>query len=180
MPLPEPGRYGVVRTGGVVSWLIRRATRSWANHAFIVGDNATVIEAGPHGVRAARLANYAGQQLAFNTVEPMTGRQRAAVVDRAQSMIGDEYAYADLGTLGLASLGFRWRRLFRLIGADKNVVVCSQLVAECGQAAGLDWMCGHDQPDEVTPADLAARPGMQPYTGPLAQAARQPRRIRRL
>lgn len=54
MPLPEPGRYGVVRTGGVVSWLIRRATRSWANHAFIVGDNATVIEAGTHGVRAAR------------------------------------------------------------------------------------------------------------------------------
>lgn len=166
--LPEPGRYGVVKTPGLVAWLIRKATRSWADHAFIVVANSMVVEAAARGVRVAPLAQYDGMQVAFNSAEPMTLLQRDAVVTKAESMVGMEYSYADLGAQGLAVLGLGWRWLFRLISWDRGATVCSQLAATCGITAGLDWMCGRDLADEVTPADLAARPGVEPWTGPLA------------
>lgn len=167
MTLPEPGRYGVVQTLGLLGWLIRKATHSWANHSFIVGPNGTIIEAGAFGVRAGKLSAYAGMKVAFNTGEEMDVWHLQRIVTKAQSMIGDEYNYVDLGLLGFASLGLAWRLLFRIVGLDKRAVVCSQMVAECGAAAGLDWMCGHPYSDEVTPADLAARPGVEAYVGPL-------------
>lgn len=164
MPVPEPGRYGVVRTPGLIGWLIRQATHSWANHAFVVGADGTVIEADPRGgVRVAPLAQYAGMRMAVNSGEPMTDAQRAAVLAQAEAMVGYRYGLVDIGALALSSVGLSWRWLFKLIGLDRRAVICSQLVADCGKAAGLDWQCSKEFCDEVTPGLLAARPGMQPY-----------------
>lgn len=44
--------------------------------------------------------------------------------------------------------------------------MCSELVAQAGQAAGLDWNCGQDDPSAVTPAMLANRFGMQSWPQP--------------
>lgn len=162
----EPGRYGCVNSGGLLSWLIRKATHSAYDHAFIVGDNGQVVEAAASGVRVAWLSEYAGKPLAFNIAEQMSDQQRRKVVDYAVKAVNEPYSYLDLGLLGLNALGWHWRVLFRLLG-KQHVTICSQLVAASGAAAGLDWMCGRPNADEVTPADLANRSGVETWTGPL-------------
>jgi uncharacterized protein YycO len=162
----QPGRYGVVNSGGLLSWLIRKATHSPYDHAFIVGDNGQVVEAAARGVRVEWLSEYAGKPLAFNTGEIMTDQQRRTVVDTAVKAVNEPYSYLDLGALGLNALGWHWRWLFKLLGKE-HVTICSQLCAVAGAAAGLDWMCGRANADEVTPADLASRPGVEVWTGPL-------------
>lgn len=154
--VPRPGDYGVVRTTGFVPWVIRTATKSWADHAFVVADDGTLIEAEPGGVRSASLDEYAGCRIAFNTAEATTATQRAVVVTAAESMIGEPYNDLDLLNLGFEALGWHWRLLTRLAG-DKGRLICSQLVAAAGGQAGLDWTCGKSSPAEVTPADLARR-----------------------
>lgn len=155
----QAGQYGVVQTGGGIGRLIQLATHSWANHAFIVIDDGKIIEARPEGVAIKSIAEYNGARMAFST-DVLTDAQRAKVVETAQSFVGDGYGFLDIGALGLESLGWHWRWLFKLAGADKNVMICSQLVAMCGQAAGVDWLCGKASPVEVTPGDLAKRPGV--------------------
>lgn len=165
MPI-EPGRYGVVNSGGLLSWLIRKATHSAYDHAFIVASNGQVVEAAAAGVRVAWLREYNGKPLAFNTAEDMTLDQRRKVVDYAVKAVNEPYSYLDLGALGLNALGWHWRWLFRVLGKE-HVTICSQLVAASGAAADLDWMCGRPNADEVTPGDLAVRPGVETWTGPL-------------
>lgn len=163
MTLPEPaGRYGVVHTGTLLGWVICKATKSWADHAFVLTGEGTVIEATPYDVREAPLSEYAGRQVQANTAEPMTDAQRAAVAETARSYLGREYNWADLGVIGLAELGLHWQILIRLMGGSK-ALICSQLVALCGKAAGLDWCGVKADPSQVTPADLARRAGMRPY-----------------
>ena len=161
MSLPEPGgRYGCVATKTFLGWVIRRATRSWADHAFVFLDDATCVEATPYDVRVAPLREYAGCQMQADTAEAMTGSQRAAVLAQAQSYVGREYAFDDLVVIALGELGWHWQILIRLMGKQR-ALICSQMVALCGQAAGMDWACGKD-PALVTPADLARRAGMRP------------------
>lgn len=163
----EPGRYGVVNSGGLLSWLIRKATHSPFDHAFIVADNGQVVEAAAAGVRVAWLHEYDGKPLAFNTGETMTPEQRRRVVDYASKAVNEPYSYLDLGALGLNALGWHWRWLFKALGKE-HVTICSQLVCLSGGAAGLDWQCGRANPDEVTPGDLANRPGVETWTRPLS------------
>lgn len=155
----QPGNYGVVQTGGWVGRMIQRATHSWANHAFVCLGDGKIIEAMPSGVQIGSLDEYNGARIAFNTDEVMTDAQRSAVVEAAHSMVGDEYNFADIGALGLQSLGWTWRLAFRMAGIDGHAVICSQLVALCGTSARLDWLCGKPSALYVTPADLAERIG---------------------
>lgn len=156
----QPGNYGVVQTGGWIGRMIQRATHSWANHAFICLGEGKIIEAMPGGVQVGSLDEYRGARIAFNTGEEMSDTQRSAVVESAHRMVGEEYNFTDIGALGLQALGWTWRVAFKLAGADHDAVICSQLVALCGQAAGLDWLCGKPSPLYVTPADLARRNGV--------------------
>lgn len=153
-----PGCYGVVRTSGFLAWVIRKATRSTYNHAFIYLGDGKLIEATPYGVRTASLTEYAGHQMAANTAETVTPAQRDAVVRKAVSCLGEEYNWPDLGVIGLEKLGLHWRILLHLSGG-RHALICSQLVCIAGMAAGLDdWLCGEPGPSQVTPADLARRP----------------------
>jgi uncharacterized protein YycO len=163
MPALEPGRYVCVRTGGWVAWIIRRATKSPVNHAFIVTADDGLIEARPEGVCRGTLSEYTGAYAVANAAEPMTDAQRAAVVAKAESLVGDGYNFPALVDIGLEDIGWHWRWLILLSHADK-LLICSQLVAECGTAAGLDWMCGKASADQVSPADLARRPGVEPVS----------------
>ncbi|HLI39616.1 MAG TPA: hypothetical protein VKV80_20085 [Streptosporangiaceae bacterium] len=160
MPL-LPGMYVCVKTRGFPAWVIRMATRSRVNHAFIVADDqGGIIEARPGGVRRGSLAAYAGAYAAADTAEPVTGAQRAVVAAKAESMLGTGYNFPAIAGIGLEDIGWHWRLLMRIARADRDVM-CSQLVAACGEAAGLDWLCGKPSPDQVTPADLARRPGVE-------------------
>lgn len=161
----QPGMYVCVRTGGWLAWLIRRACgNSQVNHAFIVIDDAGgIVEARPEGVRRGTLSEYAGAYAVANTAEPMTASERASVAATAESFLNTPYNYPALVDLGLESIGWHWRWLMRLSKADK-LLICSQLVVDAGQSAipPMNWMCGRASADQVTPADLAKRAGVEP------------------
>jgi uncharacterized protein YycO len=153
---PQPGSYGVVKTRGFYAWLIRVGTRSEFDHAFIVCDTSTIIEAEPSGARWGQLSEYLNDRTLFNTGEPMTDEQRKAVVAEAVTLLNTPYGWTDIVRLGLRTLGIQWGWLTRRADNEK-AMVCSQIVSRCGEAAGLDWLCGRESPAAVTPADLAQR-----------------------
>jgi hypothetical protein len=165
-PWPAAGSYFVVKTHGFVPWIIRAGTRSWADHAGIVTDpDGGIIEAEPGRSRRGHLSEYAGCRIAINTGENTTATQRAVVAETALSMIGRPYDDLAICDDGLEALGWHWRWLARHIDGDAELI-CSSLVAIAGNAAGLDWRCGRGTYDEVTPGDLAKRPGMTPWRCP--------------
>lgn len=164
-PWPSAGLYGVVKTSGLVPWIIRRATGGWADHAFVILDDGAIVEAEPGGVRLGHLNEYAGCRTAINSAEDMTVAQRNTVMAAAKAMIGKPYNDLAIAEDGLESLGWHWRWLLKRASGDGEVV-CSQLVALAGQAAGLDWRGGANSTTETTPAMLARRPVMQPWSYP--------------
>jgi len=154
--LPPAGVYGCVRTSGLVPWLIRTVTNSWADHVFVSAGDGQIVEAEPGGVRIADVSEYAGCRIEYNTSEAMTDLQRAAVAEFAESKRGEPYAWTADTIDGLRCLGLRWRVLARFERARRSVM-CSELAAQAGQQAGLDWLCGQDDARQVTPAMLARR-----------------------
>ena len=162
---PPAGTYGVVKTRGLVPWIIRRATHGWADHAFVVVDNAGgIVEAEPGGARKGHLAEYFGCRIAVNSAEDTTVQQRAIVAAAALRTVGVPYNNLGIVDDGIEALGWHWRWLTSRAAGDHELI-CSQLVAQCGHEAGLDWRCGRAGYSEVTPADLARRFGMQPWPG---------------
>lgn len=164
-PWPAAGLYGVVKTSGLIPWIIRRATHSQFDHAFVVIEDGAIVEAEPGGVRLGHLSEYYGCRIAINSGEEMTVQQRIVVATTARAMVGKPYNDLAIVDDGLESLGWRWRWLVKRASGDGEVV-CSQLVAIAGHAAGLDWRGGAATSAETTPAMLARRPGMQPWTYP--------------
>lgn len=160
---PPAGTYGVVRTRGLIPWIIRAATKSPYDHAFIVvDDEGAIVEAEPGGARHNRIDDYEGHRIALNLGETTTADQRRIIAQAATDAVGEPYNTLGIIDDGLESLGARWAWLAKYAAGDGEVL-CSQLVAVCGRKAGLDWLCGKAYPGEVTPADLARRPGMQPW-----------------
>ncbi len=160
-----PGHYICVRTSGFVPWVIREATDSEVNHTAIVLPRQRVAEAGPGGVIVSPLAKYTGAYAVSNVNEPMTGAQRERVWRKAESLVGTPYDFAAIGEDACDILHWHWTWLLRLAGARRRLD-CSQMAAVCGAAAvpPLDWLCGKATYCEVTPGDLARRPGVVQVT----------------
>lgn len=162
----EAGRYVCVATPGFAARVIRRVTRSKFNHSFVVGPDGAIIEATPReGIRLAKLSEYAGMPACANTAEPMTDSEREAVWAKALTLVGVEYNWAADADIGLADLGWHWRWLARLSGAGK-LLMCSQAVVTAGEGPEppMNWMCGKASAAEVSPGDLAKRPGVEPVS----------------
>lgn len=159
-PIATPGIpagvYGCVRTRGLVPLLIRAVTGSPYDHAFVVIGDGRIVEAEPGGVRIRDITEYAGYRMILNAAEPMTDAQRAQVTVFAADLRGERYNWGADTVDGLAALGIRWRILGRLARARRSVM-CSELVAEAGRSAGLDWLCGQADPSQVVPGMLAKR-----------------------
>jgi hypothetical protein len=158
----KPGDYGVVRTTGFVPWCIRALTRSAFDHAFVVvsedgNGDYWIVEAEPSGARYAKLSEYAGYQVLFNTGEPLTDAQRAAIICAAHDMAGTPYGFLDIARLGLMLTICRAPKWLTKRADDERAVICSQLVALCGKRAGVDWLCGQSTTAMVTPGMLAQR-----------------------
>lgn len=159
----EAGRYIVVHTGTWFGSVISACTRSKFDHVLVSIGGGMAVEATPKGVHVSPLSRYAGHPAVANLDEPMTGEQRATVVATARSWVGREYAFADLGVIGLRLLGIKWGALIRL-SDTRDTVICSELAALAGKAAELDWLCGEPQAAYVQPAELAKRPGVVPVS----------------
>lgn len=158
------GRYGTVSTGTTIPDLaIDWDEKSIYNHAFVFTDESGgLVEATPHGVRRGHVSEYAKHPMLINCGDLMTGGQRSAVVQSALGYLDRPYGWDDILRIALVRFHIRFKWLDRRVASEPNLI-CSQLVALVGQQSGMDWLCGRERPEDVTPGMLAARPTMKPY-----------------
>jgi uncharacterized protein YycO len=155
---PQVGDYLVVKTNGIAAKLIRLGTLSRWNHAAIVvsvdGDVPLIVEARPTGVALKPINQYTS--VAFNQHEELTPKQRQDIVEHANKQVGKPYGFLDILIIALRILGLRlppvklWTRI-----AKHQGYICSELVAECYQKAGM--ALSDKDACLVTPGDLAER-----------------------
>ena len=159
-PAPLPGDFAVVRIPGDVGRLIR--VGQWLNgdgyadyeHAFISVGGGELVEAEPGGARLASLTEYAALAPVWSTGRiTLTDEQRAALVAAAHRYIGVPYSFLDYGSLALARFRLRLPVVKRYV-ADTHHMICSQLVDQCYQDAGVHLFRDGRIPGDVTPGDL--------------------------
>lgn len=158
---PQPGDFAVVRVNGDVGRLIR--VGQWLNgdgfadyeHAFVLVEDGQIIEAEPGGARRAALSEYEGRPTMWSTGRiALTGEQRARIVAAAEGYIGTPYSAADYFALAAHHLHLPGGPLLRHYVADSRHMICSQLVDQCYQDAGVQLFKDGRWPGWVTPADL--------------------------
>lgn len=157
---PLPGDFGLCRIDGGVGFLIRLG--QWLNgggfadleHAFLYIGDGRIIEAQPGGAVEADLAEYADRPIVWSTGRiPLTDEQRPAIVAAARSYLGVPYGFADYLALAARRFHIPVPGLRRWI-AGSHSVICSQLVDQAYQDAGVHLFIDGRAPGDVTPADL--------------------------
>ncbi|MFJ8040523.1 hypothetical protein ACIRBX_08475 [Kitasatospora sp. NPDC096147] len=160
---PLPGDFAVVRMGGRGGRAIRIG--QWLNgdgfddfeHAFVHVGNEELVEAQPGGAELRPLSVYTdGRPIRWSTGRiPLTDDQRRAIVAAARGYVGTPYSVADY--LALAAHRFRLPvgLLIRAYVANSGHMICSQLVDQCYQDAGVHLFTDGRWSGYVTPADLA-------------------------
>jgi len=163
LPQPLPGDFAVIRIAGEAGRLIRLG--QWLNgdgyanyeHAFICVGDGQLVEAEPGGARLAELTEYAVAAPYWSTGRiALTGEQREALVAAAHRYIGVPYSFLDYGSIALARFRLRLPAVKRYV-ADTHHMICSQLVDQCYQDAGLHLFTDGRIPGDVTPGDLYRR-----------------------
>jgi len=147
-----PGCFGVSHGSGLLGELIRHATESWAGHAFVYVGNGQIVEAVPPVARVAPAASH--PDAIWNVHQQLTDKQRLDIVARAHALVGTPYDWP-------AYVGFALEILKLGTPSELDPVfkqhdpwrVCSALVADCYQYAGVPLNAGGD-PNLVSPADL--------------------------
>lgn len=155
MTEPKLGSYGIVSTHGLIGFLIQLGTFSKMNHAFIYVGNGQIIEATPRkGVKISPVTNY--QNIAWNHQEALTDPQREDIVRTALAHLGDPYFFRTFVVIGLRILRIPTPKWLTGDLSKSKGVICSELVAKCYRANGLNIVKG--KPDYfVTPSDLTYR-----------------------
>lgn len=157
-------RYCVVRTGGWGGWIIRLATRSEFNHAFIEYDDASVpgvvvgkaygtIEAEPHGLHnhLGRVATSAYPGAVCS--DWIEGPQADKIFKWSMHKLGTPYGWLDILAIALYCISWvhtpNWA-IRQLISSD--TLICSQAVATAYSIGGI--RLGNKLPALTTPGDL--------------------------
>lgn len=165
----EPGDIGVVRTGTLFGLLIRLATRSEYNHAFVVIDKGLITEAAMHGVTVTPLSKYTHSDvMSSNGCFKISGPERQIIVTKALSLVGRGYNFLDILSIAILQIGWVERRVrlheegFLLRWVRHRVessrrLICSQDADETYRLAGLHIFDDGRIPMDVTPGDLAFR-----------------------
>ena len=157
---PLPGDFAVVRIPGDVGRLIRFG--QWLDgdgyadyeHAFICVGDGELVEAQPGGARLAELSEYATRTPLWSTGRfALTEEQRQELVAAARHYLGVPYSFLDYGSLALARVHLRLPAVKRYV-ADTHHMICSQLVDQCYQDAGVHLFQDGRIPGDVTPGDL--------------------------
>lgn len=168
---PKPGDFAVVHMNGEVGQLIRVAQwlcgKGFADyeHAFILIDDSQLIEAQPGGARKVPLSEYDGRQIEWSSGRiPLTDDQRAKVVAAAVGYLGTPYSFLDYAAIAAHRLYLPIPWLRRYVASTKHML-CSALVDQCFQDAGVQLFRDGRWSGYVTPADLhwlIVRGGEQP------------------
>jgi hypothetical protein len=161
--VPKVGDIGLVKIGGNVGQLIRFgqwiAGGGFENyeHAFIVIDVPTstdlihVVGAEPGGARSG-FYSQADTTILWSNFQ-LTDAQRTALAAAAQRYIGTPYSFLDYVALALHRLHVPVPLLKRYISSTRHMI-CSQLVDQCYQDAGVHLFNDGRWPGYVMPADL--------------------------
>lgn len=159
-----PGMFGVSHGSGLTGELIRTATQSWAGHAFLYVGSGRIIEGTPPVARIAPATEYDDAIWAYR----MPVSNGAAAVAKAHALVGTPYDYPAYVGFALEVLGIRTGTQLDPVFKLDKWLVCSALVDECYQYAGvqLDWskisLNPGQAPNLVSPAmllDLATECG---------------------
>jgi hypothetical protein len=156
----KAGNYCAVRTRGLFGYIIRAATSSPVDHAFVCLGNGLIAEATVYGCRVDSLEQYRGQAMFTDAGDKINAAQRSQICKAARGFAGREYSWTDILLIGLRRIGLRSRWLVRHL-RDRDALICSELVALAGAAGSQDWLCGTGDAALVTPALLALRPGVE-------------------
>ncbi|WP_329565415.1 hypothetical protein [Kitasatospora sp. NBC_01266] len=161
IPLPRPGDFAVVSMGGEVGRLIRLG--QWLNgdgfanyeHAFVLVGDDEVIEAQPGGARQAPLAEYDTHLIRWSSGHiQLTNDQRVEIVAAARGCLRVPYSFLDYAALAAHRVHLPGSSLLKGYVADTRHQICSQLVDQCYQDAGIHLFGDGRWPGYVTPADL--------------------------
>lgn len=158
---PLPGDFATVATGGRAAQLIRWATRSDVNHAFLCYDiteqgAVRILEMGPDGLKVNRL-HYAQDRTHWSRVN-VSSTERTLVVERMRFCAQQPFTYnwiADL-YIGLPRVGVRPPRWLWKLHAwlSPREYQCAQLVDYIYLAAHVHLFADGRAPGQVAPSDL--------------------------
>lgn len=154
---PRPGSIGLTSIDGPVGWGIRLG--QWINgdgfgqyeHAFIVVSDTELVEAQPGGARVRPLSDF--PHAVFVSPDALTVAQREAICAAARSYLGTPYSFADYAAIAAHRLHLPLPGLRRYVASSRHML-CSQLVDQCYQDAGVKLFADGRWPGYVTPADL--------------------------
>lgn len=160
-PVPLPGDFAVCSIAGQAGALISamerlgygHATR-W-DHAFIYMGSGQIVQAEPGGAVLAALGTPAC--LLWSTgIIPLTGPQRSAICEAAAGYAERHtgYSWLDYGAIAAHRFHLPAPGLKGFI-ASTGHMICSQLVDECYQDAGVHLFQDGRWPGFVAPFDLA-------------------------
>lgn len=156
--MPEIGDFGVVNTGNsFAARLIRWATQSTVNHAFVYVGNDQIVEAEPHGAALSRASKYPNAIWSTGKFK-LNNLARFTIRGNAKGLVGTPYNWLDILAIGLAQ-----RKLGRIVGlkswiarrlSNDGKLICSQLVDYCYQKAGIQLFKDGRPCGMVSPGDL--------------------------
>lgn len=166
MTAPEPleGDFAVVSAGGAVGPLISfgefldgSGFTQW-DHALVYIGDGQIVQTNPGGAREARITTWkAGRAVALwstGAIE-LTPVERARIVRAAVRYADRRVPYSALDYLALAAHRLRlpvpWLAAYI---RSTGHMICSQLVDQCYQDAGVQLFSDRRWPGYVTPADL--------------------------
>jgi uncharacterized protein YycO len=152
---PRPGDFGVTKVPGQAGWWIGLGERlmdghNKFDHAFLVIDDAQLIEAQPGGAAISPLSEWS--HASFSAMD-LTDEQRAAICAAGKSMRGVPYGWLDYASLILAHFRIRAGFVKRRVN-DGSHMICSQLVDAAYFKAGVHLFDDGRLPGDVTPGDL--------------------------
>jgi hypothetical protein len=116
-----------------------------------IGNNQ-IIEGAPPAARIASAASHT--DAVWNVRYPLTDDQRDKICDRAHALVGCPYDYPAYIGFALEVLNIRSGQELDPVFKEDHWRVCSALVADCYEFAGLELVKDLPYPNLISPADL--------------------------
>ncbi|MEV0280105.1 hypothetical protein AB0I22_27450 [Streptomyces sp. NPDC050610] len=154
-----PGDIGLTQISGTTGKLIRFG--QWLNgngfadyeHAFLVLPDERLLEAEPGGANVKPLSAYDDSNVVYTCPDGMTDEQRGAVCEASGRYIGVEYSFLDFLAIATHRVHLPVPGLRRYVASTKHMI-CSQLVDQCYQDAGVHLFADRRWSGYVTPGAL--------------------------
>lgn len=148
----RPGCFGVSHGSGLTGELIRHATESWAGHAFVYIGDGQIVQGEPPRALISPASSH--PDAVWNAREDLTDEQRETIVARAHALVGCTYDYLAYMGFALEVLKIRTGKELDPLYKDDSWRICSALVADCYEHAGIQLAKNLPYPNLISPADL--------------------------